>query len=374
MNKLSLIVLGVTLFSLALSQGTETRFFAVGTDGTLECSWDNIDDPDDIELVKWTFKGKRLRGGKRYEESRDGNTHSLKIKNVQKKDRGTYMCIAKYDGDMILSEGRFIVDVDKARLPQSPEPRTVMMSEGGTGSLNCNYKEAKDRYGLKLFWTFNGDRLENGRVHRKSSAQYRSYEDEEGRDWLALSDLDMRAAGQYKCNYRYPDKQVFSMQFNVNVEEIQGPEDVVRDVDVNEDRYTKTLSCDLSGLSDAGIESFRWEKDGEVITNDTDDRFTMFEEGDDGMTKVLEINDLNAEDHTGVYRCIAELEYYPVALRFNLNVEASRKERDFADWSQWSSCDSNNKQYRFRTCVVDGCSDYYGYVYEVDSRSCDEDM
>ena len=25
----------------------------------------------------------------------------------------------------------------------------------------------------------------------------------------------------------------------------------------------------------------------------------MFSEGDDGMTKVLEINDLNAEDHTG---------------------------------------------------------------------------
>ena len=39
--------------------------------------------------------------------------------------------------------------------------------------------------------------------------------------------------------------------------------------------------------------------------------------------------------YSGVYRCIAELPYYPVALRFNVVVEPSRKERDFAPWSQW---------------------------------------
>lgn len=37
--------------------------FFLGTDATLECSWENLDDPEDIELVKWMFKGKRLREG-----------------------------------------------------------------------------------------------------------------------------------------------------------------------------------------------------------------------------------------------------------------------------------------------------------------------
>ena len=104
-----------------------------------------------------------------------------------------------------------------------------------------------------------------------------------------------------------------------------------------------------------------------LVTNDTDERIMLRE---DGFTKMLEIDDLNAEDHSGknfhitcsliivytyrvsicphntisicsfqynsgVYRCIAELPYYPVALRFNLVVEPSRKERDFAPWSVW---------------------------------------
>jgi len=369
---LYLLLVGATLLSLALSQGTQARFFAIGTDATLECSWENVDDPEDIELVKWMFKGKRLREGKRYEYSSEGNTHRLMIKNVQKKDRGTYICSPKMasNSDMVLSDGKFVVTIDKAQLPDAPAARTVMMSEGQTGNLNCNYKQAKDRYGLKLFWSFNGERLEDGRVHRKSSAQYTSYTDDEGRDWLELSDLDLRAGGEYKCNYRYPDKQLFSMTFNVNVQELQGPADVERNVTVNEDRYTKTLSCDLSGLSDAGIESFRWEKDGQVVHNDTDNRITLREEG---MSKLLEIDNLNADEDSGVYRCIAELEYYPVALRFNLHVEPSRKERDFAPWSAWSTCDKNSKRFRFRTCVQDGCADYYGFVYEVDSERCDDD-
>ena len=104
--------------------------------------------------------------------------------------------------------------------------------------------------------------------------------------------MDVDGAGTYMCNYKYPDKQIFSMQFDVNVRfkvdcflsnlskstlnlriegrvcnrskqvnspfifqvaELRGPADVVRNVTVNEDRYTQSLSCDLSGLADAGI-------------------------------------------------------------------------------------------------------------------------
>ena len=54
-------------------------------------------------------------------------------------------------------------------------------------------------------------------VHSGSNANYRAYTDDEGRDWLALSNLDLEAAGAYKCNYKYPDKQVFSMKFQVMV-------------------------------------------------------------------------------------------------------------------------------------------------------------
>ena len=54
-------------------------------------------------------------------------------------------------------------------------------------------------------------------VHKGSRTQYRTYSDEQGRDWLVLSEVDVEGAGTYKCNYKYPDKQIFSMQFDVNV-------------------------------------------------------------------------------------------------------------------------------------------------------------
>ena len=34
-----------------------------GTDATLECTWNDLENPEDIEVVKWTFKGRRLREG-----------------------------------------------------------------------------------------------------------------------------------------------------------------------------------------------------------------------------------------------------------------------------------------------------------------------
>ena len=37
----------------------------------------------------------------------------------------------------IEQDGKFVVSVDKARLPDKPEPREVRMTEGGTGNLNC---------------------------------------------------------------------------------------------------------------------------------------------------------------------------------------------------------------------------------------------
>lgn len=355
---------------------SQSRFFPSGTDATLECTWDEVENPEDIKLVKWTYKGKRLREGKRYEYSREGKSHRLLIKNVQKKDKGTYFCSPKVSTDQELADGQFVVSVGKAKLPNAPDPREINLSEGGTGSLNCNYAEAKERYGLKQYWTYNGEKIRDSEsataVHEGSETQYRTYSDDQGRDWLALSNVDVDGAGTYMCNYKYPDKQIFSMQFDVNVAELRGPADVVRNVTVNEDRYTQSLSCDLSGLADAGISSYRWEKDGEVVSNETDPgRITLLE---DGMQKTLEIDDLNSEDHSGVYRCIAELPYYPVALRFNVVVEPSQKERDFAPWSQWSSCDRQGKKYRFRTCVADGCSDYYGFVYEVETAMCNEGM
>ena len=54
-------------------------------------------------------------------------------------------------------------------------------------------------------------------VHSGSNAEYRAYEDEEGRDFLELTNLDLDAAGTYKCNYKYPDKQIFAMSFIVSV-------------------------------------------------------------------------------------------------------------------------------------------------------------
>ena len=55
------------------------------------------------------------------------------------------------------------------------------------------------------------------RVHAGSNAEYRAYTDDQGRDWLVLSNLDTEAAGKYRCAYKYPDKQIFTMRFNVAV-------------------------------------------------------------------------------------------------------------------------------------------------------------
>jgi len=373
MEKFCLLTLAVltALLILPSEAQTQSKFFAIGTDASLECTWNDLENPEDIQVVKWTFKGRRLREGKRYQYSSEGNTHNLLIKNIQKKDKGSYICSPKMRTDQLLGDGKFVVSVDKARLPEMPEPRDVRMTEGGTGNLNCNYHQAKERYGLKLFWTYNGEKIAEGDVvHSGTNANYRAYTDEEGRDWLALSNLDLEAAGAYKCNYKYPDKQIFSMKFNVLVKDLTGPADQIRNVTVNEDRYTQSLICDLSSLTN--VLSYRWEKDGEVINNETDSSGKMILLEDD-MVKTLEFDDLNSEEHSGAYRCVAELEYYETGLTFNFVVEESTKERDFAPWSQWSSCDNAGKKYRFRTCIADGCSDLYGFVYEVQTGYCDED-
>ena len=44
--------------------------------------------------------------------------------------------------------------------------------------------------------------------------------------------------------------------------------------------------------------SYRWEKDGEVINNDTDSSGKMILLEDD-MVKTLEFDDLNSEEHSG---------------------------------------------------------------------------
>ena len=73
---------------------------------------------------------------------------------------------------------------------------------------------------------------------------------------------------------------------------------------------------------------FYWEVDGEEIMG-SDDKYTITE---DGLTKRLVVNDVMEED-SGNYRCVAELQYYPIAVRFEVTVVASTKDQDFGRWT-----------------------------------------
>ena len=54
-------------------------------------------------------------------------------------------------------------------------------------------------------------------VQEDSEVTHNIRTDDEGRDWLELENVDLGAAGMYKCNYEYPDGQVFSMRFDIRV-------------------------------------------------------------------------------------------------------------------------------------------------------------
>ena len=74
---------------------------------------------------------------------------------------------------------------------------------------------------------------------------------------------------------------------------------------------------------------FYWEINGEELVEESDEKYMITE---DGPTKRLVVTNVTEED-TGTYRCVAELQYYPIAVRFNVNVIGSTKDQDFYRWT-----------------------------------------
>merc|ERR1719312_950156 len=157
------------------------------------------------------------------------------------------------------------------------------------------------------------------------------------------------------------------MSFNITVREREDPADYVRNITMKEDYESGRLMCNVSSLA-SQMERFYWEKDGEELMDD--EKYDMSETSPSFYT--LKVHMLDAEKDEGVYRCVAQLRLYSLAVRFNVTVIKSTKSTDFTAWTEFSVCDKQGKKYRFRTCAADGCLDKYGYVYEVDSENCSE--
>ena len=373
------IVLIVLIIGPSEAQDTQRQRFLIGSNATMVCSWSGLEDQNLITLVKWIHRGRRLRG-KRYKFGRSGQNHTITIPNIQKKDKGTYTCSPKLDVDMVLSDGKFIVEVVKAALPEPQDIIVVNLTESGSGKMHCNNALTKARYSLELYWTWTqrGQQSyiylgEEGILGNDTAATYQTYTDDNGLDWLALKTVDEGSAGFYSCNYLYPDGQVFNMTFNVTVKELVGPEDVVKNVTMHEDHESRTLICDISTLRNYDIKRSYWEKDGVELMDG--DKYSITETED---TTSLKVKMIEKESDEGVYRCVSELKYYPVAVRFYVDVIKSTRETDFTKWTEFSVCDKVGKKYRFRTCVIEECLEKYSAVFEVDTEYCetkdDEDM
>lgn len=300
--------------------------------------------------------------------TRDGYNHTLTIVNLKGQgDKGTYTCTPKFKKSSFqVTEGNFIVEVNKARLPDPPAARTLSLYEGRSTNVSCNYYQAKMRYGLQLFWTFEGLGFQDDTmVSPNSNVTYRTMADNDGRDWLELNNLDTAASGQYKCNYKYPDKQIFAMTFDIEVQQNEGRE-FERNATWKEDQFLGRLMCDLSSLENVTIEKFFWEINGEELMYSTE-KYNMTEKGD---LKFLAVNNIVKENDEGVYRCVAQLRYYPIAVKFNVMIEKSKKEIDFTEWTEWSVCDASGRRFKFRVCTEEGCLERYGYVYDVATENC----
>lgn len=375
-----MLLLSIILLAISVDGERVTKTFVAGRDATLVCNYSELD-RGVVSLMKWYFKEQRLRAGSlKYEYGEDSTgAHILKIKNVQKMDKGLYKCRPKLSiKGITVEDGEFKVVVTEPTytLPTPPEASTLELTEGGSGQINCNFNEAREKYGLELFWTFNDERfMDETMVHENSDVTHNTRTDDRGRDWLELHPTDLGAAGEYKCNYEYPDGQVFSMTFEIRVREAVGPADVVRDMRFREDFKSATLICDLSALSGVEIVRFHWEKDGEEI-DDEGSKYNMTEHdhidqrSDISDQRRLVINDLNKDTDDGIYRCVAELSYYPIAVRFNVVIEKSTKDQDFTEWTAFSVCDKQGNRFRFRACTNSNCIDRYGIVYEVDTDTC----
>eukprot|EP00116_Pleurobrachia_bachei_P006296 sb/3466558/ len=302
----------------------------------------------------------------RFEYDNEGGNYTLTINDLSARDSGRYTCSPKHTSDVKVADGSFMVQVMNYNLPDPREPSIVTISEGSGRYLNCNYKWPKESYNLRMFWSWNDAELEEPRGEiGETESMYRSGVHEDGRDFIELKDMQMGASGVFACNYEYPDGQVYTMSFDIKVEEREGPQDVIRTITFREDYGSGTLMCDLSSLREVTVERFYWEINGEEL-EESDEKYTITE---DGPTKRLVVNDVTEED-TGTYRCVAELQYYPIAVRFNVNVIGSTKDIDFDSWTPFSVCDKQNKKFRFRTCVAEDCVAKYGYVYEVDTEDC----
>ena len=106
------------------------------------------------------------------------------------------------------------------------------------------------------------------------------------------------------------------------------------------------------------VPSFYWEKDGERLSDG--DKYTITENGPKKFVQIQDlVNDDSGKGSTkqqmnrgdfkdlpfwefktvgdieppGVYRCVAELEYYPVAVAFNVSVERGDKDQYYGEWS-----------------------------------------
>ena len=79
-----------------ISQHPESKSVATGTSTTftVEASGDDL-------CFQWTKDCKDLRNGNKY---RDTKTHTLRIKHVEKNDKGSYQCLVTNDGGEQLSE------------------------------------------------------------------------------------------------------------------------------------------------------------------------------------------------------------------------------------------------------------------------------
>ena len=333
--------------------------------------------------MKWYFKDQRLReGSSKYEYGEDSTgAHTLTIMNIQKRDKGLYKCRPKLSVKGVTVEDRkFLVEVTQPALPSelAYEASSIEFSEGETGQINCNFKfQAREQFhGLGIFfWTYNDERfLDENRVHEESEVTHNWRTDDDGRDWLELRDIDLGAAGTYRCNYEYEDGRLFTMRFNIKVRELAHPSDVVRDMNFREDSPSATLICDLAVHADMEIVRFYWEKDGKEIGKEIDDedaKYVMYENEHEHR---LEIKDVNKETDDGIYRCVVQLAYYPIAIRFNVNIEISTKDADFTTWTDYSACDEQGNRFRFRSCTNVSCLERYGYVYEIDSTNCTDEM
>jgi len=353
---LLLAVLCVGVMSQTVQQ------FIQGTDATLQCSFSSLKDPELITKMKWFFRGKKIKNGGRYKLKQSGLNFTLTVKKVKSKDKGAYICSPTVPGVSGVSDGTFSISVIPPPVPEAQEARNISFIAGSTKSaIRCSFG-SKDTYKLELYWTKDGKKLRGDKMEDERVMSY----EKNGTDFLQFNDVTMENKGRFACNYKYKDGRVFTMEFDVAVEAPQGPQDVVREINWGPEFVRGALQCDMSSLENITIQDFFWEKDGEQISDSA--KYTVTE---NGPKKYLQIQDLANED-SGQYRCIAILEYYPVAVAFNVKVERGNKDQHYGDWSEFSVCKDKLK-YRFRVCLDAVECEQYDVPYDVDRVACVEE-